>query len=257
MNNPWKKPWETDSCEAVQAYFTLYPVPVAAALWCNIPAKEVDEHLKIATVGPPGIFRHPYIPCLEPRCRAIHDAIINGALDASRENGQVTKDHIAPARRYVSRESLKQWIAKTFPADRPAFLFDEVERQAHPAINADSFRALQADRDALKAALEREKQRTKELTNERDAMRGERDSLKAMVENGAPPAERATTTYLNIIGGLLGLMLGKSPAGKPGSAYENQAAIISAMLAHYEGRQGIAARTLEEKFAAAKRSISQ
>lgn len=251
-----KRPWESDSCEAVRAYFTIYPVPVAAALWCGIPANEVEEHLRASTEVLPGIYRHPYIPCLEPRCRAMHDAILNGALDASRENGTVTRDHIAPARRHVSRENLKNWIAKAFPGDRPAFLFDEIERKTHSAINADSFRALQADRDAARAELEKAKAWATDTLNEMNAMRGERDSLRAIVDKMSAPDGRAETTYLNIIGGLLALMLGKSPAGKPQSVYESQAAIISALLGHYEGKPGIASRTLEEKFAAAKKSLN-
>lgn len=71
-----------------------------------------------------------------------------------------------------------------------------------------------------------------------------------------PLASRAETTYLNIIGGLLALMLGKSPAGNPQSVFDNQAAIISALLAHHADKPGIAQRTLEEKFAAAKRSLT-
>lgn len=67
---------------------------------------------------------------------------------------------------------------------------------------------------------------------------------------------RAETTYQNIIGGLLDLMLGKTPAGKPQSVYEDQAAIISALLAHHDGKPGISKRTLEEKFAASKRNLS-
>lgn len=67
--------------------------------------------------------------------------------------------------------------------------------------------------------------------------------------------DRAETTYLNIIGGLLDLMLGKSPAGKPHSVFENQSKIIESLLAHYEGKQGISSRTLEEKFAEAKRRL--
>ncbi|RBL87878.1 hypothetical protein DDE05_00435 [Streptomyces cavourensis] len=34
-------------------------------------------------------------------------------------------------------------------------MFDEIERTTHTAINADSFRALQAERDALKARIEK------------------------------------------------------------------------------------------------------
>ncbi len=66
---------------------------------------------------------------------------------------------------------------------------------------------------------------------------------------------RAQTTYENIIGGLLALMLGKSPAGKRQSVFDNQAAIINALLANFPDKSGMAQRTLEEKFADAKRSL--
>ncbi len=67
---------------------------------------------------------------------------------------------------------------------------------------------------------------------------------------------RAETTYLNIIGALLELMLGKSPAGRPQSVFDRQSAIIEVLLAHYEGKPGMSQRTLEDKFAAAKRSLA-
>lgn len=70
------------------------------------------------------------------------------------------------------------------------------------------------------------------------------------------PGERAETTYLNIIGGLLNLMLSKTPAGKPQSVFSSQSAIIDTLLAHYSGNSGISKRTLEEKFAEAKRSLT-
>ncbi len=251
-----KRPWETESCEHVQSYYTIYPVSVAAALWCGIPAGEVQEHLRVAAEVHRAVYRHPYIPCLEPRCRAIHEAIEKGALLVSREDGRVTQDYVKPERRHVTRQNLKEWIAREFPSDKPAFLFDEIERKTHAAINADAFRALQADRDAARAELEKAKTWAQETIREMDAMRGERDSLRAMVDKMNTPGDRAETTYLNIIGALLALMLGKSPAGKPQSVFDNQAAIISAMLGHYQSTPGIAARTLEEKFAAAKRSLT-
>lgn len=251
-----KRPWETESCEHVQSYYTIYPVPVAAALWCGIPAGEVQEHLGAATEVHRAVYRHPYIPCLEPRCRAIHEAIEKGVLPVSRETGRAATDHVAPERRHVTRQNLKEWIAREFPSDKPAFLFDEIERKTHAAISADAFRALQADRDAARAELEKAKAWAAETIREMDAMRGERDSLRAMVEKMSAPGERAETTYLNIIGAMLALMLGKSPAGNPQSVFDNQAAIIAALLGHHEGKPGIAARTLEEKFAAAKRSLN-
>ena len=252
------KPWYNDKdCEQLSAYHAYYKVPEAAMLWCKVPPDQLQEELNRISQHPHirGVFRHPFIPCFEVRCRVIHEAIASGALPASRENGAVTADHIAPERRHVSRENLKAWIAKEHPSDKPPFLFDEIERSTHAAINADSYRTLQADRDAARAELGRVKKRADQATTEIDTMRGERDSLRAIVEKQSDPGARAETTYLNIIGGMLGLMLGTTPGGQRGSAYASQAAIISALLAHHGGKPGIADSTLEQKFAEANRSI--
>ena len=69
-------------------------------------------------------------------------------------------------------------------------------------------------------------------------------------------APRAETTYLNIIGAMLSLMLGRTPSGRPRSVFDNQSAIVSALLADHEGKQGISKRTLEDKFAEANRSLN-
>jgi FtsZ-binding cell division protein ZapB len=252
-----KKPWETDSCEAVQAYFTVYPVPVAAALWCGIPPEDVEESLSISTQSSRGVYKHPYIRCLEPRCRAIHDAIEKGLLPCSRENGKVVEEHVANERRHVSRQHLKDWIAAQFPSDKPAFLFDEIERNTHAAISADSFRALQADRDALKARVEKAAEEYRKLRSERDALVAERDALAEQIKNPQDPGPRAQTTYLNIIGAMVAVVLGKSPAGKPNSVFNSQSAVIDQVLAHYDGKPGISRRSLEEKFAEGKKSLGQ
>ena len=226
-------------------------------LWCKVPPDQVQDELNKSTPHPSirGVLTHPYIPCLLARCKIIHDAIESGALPASRENGRVTAEHIAPERRYVSRENLKAWIANEYPADKPKFLFDEIERNTHAAINKDAFLSLQADRDALRAELEKARTRASETIGKMSALQGERDSLASMVEKMGVPGARAETTYLNIIGGMLGLMLGKTAAGRSQSIFENQEAIISALLGHYGDKPGITATTLENKFAEAKRRI--
>lgn len=71
-----------------------------------------------------------------------------------------------------------------------------------------------------------------------------------------PLGKREETTLLNITGALLSLLLGKTPAGNPQSVFKDQAAVIDALLASHEGKAGIAKRTLEEKLAQAKRSLS-
>jgi len=177
-----KKPWENETCENIYSYSSAYSVPVAAALWCGIPVNEIDHYLESATEVTPAILRHPHVKCLEQRCRVIHDAIASGALPVSRENGLLATDYVKPARRYVSRKHLKEWLSKEFPSEKPAFLFDGVERNTHPAINADSFRALQADRDAAQAEIERMNLIISNLTKERNSLLGENKSLQSMLE---------------------------------------------------------------------------
>lgn len=251
------EPWEADDCADVRAYHTHYPIPVAAALWCGVPAEAVDAILTQCTQTGRAIYSHPTTPCIEPRCRAMHEAIEAGALECRRDGKKVQPgEHVAPERRTVSREALKTWIAQAFPASKPAFLFDEVERNTHTAINADTYRVLKAAHDAKAQALEQANERIRKLIDEKEEMGSELAGLRSAVEKMSAPGERAETTYLNIIGALLGLMLGKSPAGKPYSSFDSQAAVITALLGNFPGKTGIAARTLEEKFAEAKRSVS-
>lgn len=253
------KPWESDNCEQLRAHFAYYAVPVAAMLWCGVPPEDIEQELRRTEPHPNirGALRHPYIPCLEPRCRVLHDAIDRGALPCSRENGKALapNDHVAPERRHVSRNDLKEWVAREFPADKPTFLFDEIERATHPAISADAYRALVAERDTHKRRAENLAEDVRKLIAERNTVESECDALRAIVEKMSAPGGRAETTYLNIVGGLLGLLLGKSPAGNAQSVFSSQAAIISAMLAHYGGKPGVSDTTLEAKFAEAKRSL--
>jgi hypothetical protein len=198
-----QKPWENDSCEHVKSYYTLYSVPIAAALWCGIPQVEIQEHLDASAQVKRAVFRHPYIACLEPRCRAIHDAIEKGLLLVSREDGKSingTAEHVAPERRHVSRQHLKEWIGREFPADKPAFLFDEIERNMHPATNLDAFLSLTAESDSLRARLQEAEAWAKTSDSEREAMTAELDSLRALVAKELTVTER--NTLLTIIAAL-------------------------------------------------------
>ena len=53
----------------------------------------------------------------------------------------------------VQHVDLKAWMAHHYPGERPAFLFDEIERALHPAISLDTVGALLAEREAIKARL--------------------------------------------------------------------------------------------------------
>ena len=264
---------EYNSCDEVKSYFSYYTVPQIALLWCGVEPHELQEEMSRArpvaesTSLLRNVYRHQYISCMEPRCRVLQDAIDNSELPVGRDGGRsaLVKDigHVAYDRRTITRADLKVWLAQNFPNDKPAFLFDEIERATHQAINADSFRALQADRDALKARIEKATEEFRKLRQELDTVAGERDSLWQIVDNLRKQSQaasavdpRSETTYLNIIGAMLEIVLGTSPAGQKHSIYDNQGAVISALLAYHEGKQGIASRTLEQKFADGKRSLN-
>jgi hypothetical protein len=183
---------------------------------------------------------------------------VKGLLPCSRENGKVvpTEEHVAPERRHISRQHLKEWIADQFPSDKPAFLFDEIERNSHTAINKDAYQALQAERDGLRARIEKAADEYRKLRVERDELITEIEKLNEQIKPVKDLGLRAETTYLNIIGGLVALFLMKSPAGKPHSVFSTQSALIDQLMANFK-KPGITERTLQEKFAAAKKSLEQ
>ena len=61
----------------------------------------------------------------------------------------------------------------------------------------------------------------------------------------------------NIFGALLALLLSQSPGGVPYSSFRTQEAIVSALVAHYSGIMGVTERTLNGKFALARRRMRE
>ncbi len=54
---------------------------------------------------------------------------------------------------------------------------------------------------------------------------------------------------------MLALMLGRTPSGAPYSSFNSQDAIISALIAHHGNLMGVTERTLQAKFAQARRRL--
>lgn len=201
-----KKSWENDSCETVQACYSVYHVSIAAALWCGVPSDQVAEELSHAVpIGQSNalgraILRHPYLKCLEPRIRALHAAIDAGELQVCREDGRKVDDHVAYERRHVYGLDLKEWAKKIAPTERPTFLFDEIERNVHSAISMDSYQALKAAHDAKELKLSQANERIRELHESRGVMESELAGLRAMVDKVMTTTERIT--LLTIIAAL-------------------------------------------------------
>jgi hypothetical protein len=256
MESSFKSPdgYNPKSCNALEKPF-YHPIE-AAIRWCGLIAYEPQILANLDASGIPKICQFPQWPCLRENAQKIMDAIENGELPYGRDGKYVRKgEHVAPHRLTVRHTDLKAWMAKHYPGQKPAFLFDETERTTHAAINADAFRALQVERDALRAEREQALKWAHETLQEMEALRSERDSLRTRVERSATPGERSETTYLNIIGGLLELLLGKTPAGRPQSVFNSQASIVEALTARYPDKHGLSKRTLDDKFAKARQSL--
>lgn len=257
-----QQPWETDNCAAMKAHYTVYSIPQAAALWCDVPedqvAQIVEEAYQLSSTGiGRSIWIHPTVPCLEPRSRAIAEATENGKLPHGREDGATVSDgvHVAYERRHFFGRDLRKWMEKAFPNEKPAILFDDLERGTHTAISSDAYRALKAEHDKLESRLENTKSEFKKLRQEKETIESERDSLKNIVEKLGVPGDRAESTYQNIIAALLECIAGNLPGVEKHPSFASETKLIEAIDEHFQGYGGLSKSNLSRKFPAAKRAV--
>lgn len=194
-------------------------------------------------------------PHLKLNIDRIHDALINGELPFGRDGINDTDPlHLDQPDLTIRHVDLRFWMAKFYPGEKPHFLFDALERNLHSAISLESTYALMMERDTLKACLSDCERELEKLRQSHAGAQG----------NGHPNHDqehqhrlhpRSESTYLKIVGGLLSLLLGRSPGGKPYSSFESMNSVIDALLAHYEGTPGMSERTLWAKLAEARRHL--
>ena len=253
--------WQNDNCASMKSHYAVYSIPHAAALWCGVPEDQVEKIIQEATPFSGAgvnrcIWKHSDVPCLEYRCRALAEAIEDGTLLHGREDGKpVIDDHVAYERRHVYGRELKKWMEKAFPNEKPAFLFDDIERSSHTAISADAYRVLKAECDALKVRLENAKSEYIKLKGEKNTIKAERDSFKASFDGLGAPGERAEATYQNIIAALLDCISGKLPSIEKHPSFSSEAKLIEAIDHHFNGYSGLSKSNLSRKFPEAKRAL--
>jgi hypothetical protein len=147
-------------------------------------------------------------------------------------------------------------MLRCYPHQKPAFLFDTIERHFHPAVSINVVQTLLADREALKVQLANRLKAWELLHTQFQALSTEHQAQLTEDKQAREPGPRSESTYLSIVGALLSLLLGKSPGGVPYSSFHTMESVISALIAHHTGRPGISERTLWAKFSAAKRHLS-
>lgn len=247
--------YNTKSCNALQK---PYYRPIEAAIrWCGLIEYEAQilREMESSGVHIPVAGQFPRWPCLRVNTEKIFDGLEHREMPCGRDGRPVAPDdHVAPARRTVRHTDLRIWMAKHYPDQKPDFLFDETERSAHAAINADSFRALQVDLLAVRADLSREVQRREKIAKERDSLLGQRDSLQAMVErlsaDAGKASERQGKSDLHIIGALLQVIM-------ENKVFPSEEALRMHIAEQYQGYSGCAERTLAGRFSQSKKLLSE
>ena len=232
--------------------------PIDAAIrWCNLMAHESQI---LESIGDcPALLSTTFRqwPCLHANTEKIFDAVRNHELPFGFFGVAVAPGTPIDCRLLTVRHTdLKWWMFHHYPDQRPAFLFGKLPAE-NEQISFGTYLMLRADRDALEVTLKQSDAALREILEELTAIGLERESLRALVKTQGKLSERSETGYQHVIGALLETLLGSSPAGKPNSVFDSQAAIVDSITAHYEGTPGLSKRSLDEKFAAARRSLSR
>ncbi|WP_454868419.1 hypothetical protein [Pseudomonas farris] len=220
----------------------VYYSPIEAAIrWSNLQEEEINILSVTALMTRVSAEALPLWPLVGLNIERLYDAMRNGELPYGK--GGITSNDPAlldAPQLTIRHVDLKHWMAETYPDQKPGFLFDELEQQLHSAIDLGTVQALLLQIKTLKAQL------------------GNRAQPHQSKPADSKPQllPRAETTYLNIIGGLLTLLLGQSPSGVRYSSFSTLESVISALIAHHNGRPGITERTLWAKFAEAKRQLA-
>lgn len=231
----------------------LYRPIEAAIRWSGLTRHEpyVLKVLNGRRLPEPSEF--PQWPALRRNVERIYDGILNKELRVAVNGITVeggARTNADDPNLVIRHVDLKDWMCRFYPAHRPLFLFSRLERKAIAGMSRDAVHALLLEREGLRLRVEQGEENIKKL----------REQLRAVEQfsgSVATLSPRSETTYLHILGGLLTLLLGSSPSGQPYSSFESQEAIISALIAHHGERLGIAERTLQAKFAAARRALAK
>lgn len=242
----------------LNSYEKLFYRPIEAAIrWCDLISFE-PQILDSAWDRPERLITaFPQWPCLHANIERILDAIRNHELPYGALGTTVALGTPVDLKLLTIRHSdLKRWMIAYHPEQRPSFLFSTTG-VGRESLHYSSYLVLQADRDALRVRLENTEAKLQTLIDELKAAGLERENLRVLADNKLQPSDQSKATFLNIIGALAELMLGQSTAGRKHSIFDSQASIVDSLTAHYGGITGLSKRSLDEKFAAGRRSLAQ
>ncbi|MBK5395489.1 hypothetical protein JFU47_01840 [Pseudomonas sp. TH39(2020)] len=232
--------------------------PIDAALrWCNLIRYE-PQIVQAAWSCPEKLRTlFPQWPCLQANTDRIYDAVRNGELPYGSFGISVPLGTPVELTLLTVRHSdLRHWMKIYYPDQRPDFLFESND-DTQDKISLGVYFALQAERDALLRERDTLQHQLRDIIANLQELGLEQESLKALVKTQGQLSKRSEHTYLQTIGALVNTVLDVSPSGKPLSVFKSQSAIVDAIIARYGETSGLSKRTLDEKFAAANRSLKK
>jgi hypothetical protein len=236
----------------------LFYRPIEAAIrWCGLVSYEASI-LELTWDYPERLIStFPQWPCLHKNLEKIMDAVRNQELRYGLLGITVLPGTPVDLRLLTVRHSdLKAWMFHHYPDERPSFLFHETTPD-HESIRYGTYLVLLADRDALQVQLKSTEAKLHQLRAELAAAGLERENLRSLADQSKEVSELSKAGFLNVIGALVCTILGSSESGRRHSIFDSQASIVDSITAHYGEVPGLSKRSLDEKFAAGRRSLAQ
>ena len=228
----------------------------AAILWCDL-AEHQGDILQVDLAHPGCLLKHfPQWPFLHAYVERLYDAIVCGELPATYLGRPITSNDKAERVYWSIRHSdLRVWFARNYPEEKPAFLFSQSIDHSE-CVSLTAHLALQAERDADVREIKKLRQAHSAIAEEA-APAFNQQELSPQLGVFEVPSEASAFVHYMIIGALLTVMLGKSRSGQLRSIYKNQAAVVDAITEQLPGIPGLSKRTLDRKFAQARRHLAQ
>lgn len=240
--------------DPIKSYF--HPID-AAILWCDL-AEHAAEILQVEISHSGELLKHfPQWPCLHHHVERLYDAIASGELPATFLGGPITpNDHAERVYWSVRRTDLRAWSAFNHPEDKPKFLFPN-DSDHLKCVDLNVYLAVQAERDFYAREFAKMHQAYNSLVEEVASFKRQERDFVAQLDAVGPASEASSSVHHTIIGALLAVMLEKSKSGQSRSIYKTQAAVVDAVTTLFPGTAGLSKRTLDRKFAQARRAFSQ
>lgn len=235
----------------------LYRPIDAAIRWCGLQRSERQILRRLGPRTIPQSNEFPRWPRLRLCVERIFDGVTHGELPYEGMGSAPLPQppSINDPLLQVRHVALKEWMARYYPSEKPPFLFDEFERRFHSGVDVGTLSVLLMDREAARVQLAKLGEELAALTVKHEALVSDHAKFLTDTDRTRDPGPRSEGTYLNIIGGLVTLLLGSTPSGIAYSTFRSMDAVISALLAHFEGRPGLSERTLWQKLAQARRHL--